>query len=490
MRKHQFVVAWIVTLALSACIAFAGGGTELTYQGRLLDAGEPANGTFNVDFSLWDDPAAGSQVGSTITFNSLPITDGLFTVELDFGANAFDNTDRWLEVVVNGTELTPRQPVTRSPYSIQTRGIVVDQNLSVGIGTSTPVSALHVVSDDAVAALIDNSSIADNAIGLRAILSSDKPGDAAAAVRAEVHNTGFNGIGVWASHDGSGSGVRGTSVGGIGVSGYASGTTGINNGVFGRSDSSEGRGVTGFAVSNSGINSGVYGVSTSGIGRGVYGEAQSGGAGIGVHGSSNGFNGRGVYGHLSTTEGFGYGVIGQSDATGGTGVFGYASSPRTPTFTVGVRGESNTVAGYDFFAAGAGEDYGSASSIRWKSSVRNIDQPLDKIARLRGVYFDWDKEHGGHHDVGMIAEEVGEVLPEIVNYEENGIDAIGMDYSKLTPLLVEAVNALRSQRDSDIASLHAENDDLRDENAALRDRLDSLEKIVQHLATNEKETSK
>ena len=51
----------------------------------------------------------------------------------------------------------------------------------------------------------------------------------------------------------------------------------------------------------------------------------------------------------------------------------------------------------------------------------------------------------GAHDVGFIAEEVGEVLPEIVVYEENGIDAVGLDYSKMTPLLVEAVNAMRKE---------------------------------------------
>ena len=84
-----------------------------------------------------------------------------------------------------------------------------------------------------------------------------------------------------------------------------------------------------------------------------------------------------------------------------------------------------------------------------------IGDPLDKLAKLQGVYFDWDDEHGGLHDVGMIAEEVGEVLPEIVNYEENGIDAIGMDYSKLTPLLVESVNALRAEKDAQIEALQS-----------------------------------
>jgi len=49
--------------------------------------------------------------------------------------------------------------------------------------------------------------------------------------------------------------------------------------------------------------------------------------------------------------------------------------------------------------------------------------------------------------VGMIAEEVGQVLPEIVQYEEDGIYTSGMDYSKLTPLLVEAVKALKKEND-------------------------------------------
>jgi hypothetical protein len=103
-----------------------------------------------------------------------------------------------------------------------------------------------------------------------------------------------------------------------------------------------------------------------------------------------------------------------------------------------------------------------------------LSDPLAKLAQLRGVYFDWDEEHGGQHDLGMIAEEVGAVLPEIVNYEENGIDAIGMDYSKMTPLLVEAVNALRVEKNSEIIALRTENE-------SLRDRLASLERIVEQL---------
>ena len=57
------------------------------------------------------------------------------------------------------------------------------------------------------------------------------------------------------------------------------------------------------------------------------------------------------------------------------------------------------------------------ASIRWKTNVKNIPKPLEMLYKLRGVYFVWDEEHGGQHDVGFIAKEVGKVLPEIAPFE-------------------------------------------------------------------------
>lgn len=79
------------------------------------------------------------------------------------------------------------------------------------------------------------------------------------------------------------------------------------------------------------------------------------------------------------------------------------------------------------------------SSIRWKTNIEPIKDPIEKIKQLNGVYYDWDKEHGGGHDIGMIAEDVGKVIPEVVSYEENKKDATGLDYARLVALLVEAV---------------------------------------------------
>jgi hypothetical protein len=83
------------------------------------------------------------------------------------------------------------------------------------------------------------------------------------------------------------------------------------------------------------------------------------------------------------------------------------------------------------------------SSRRWKENITPIDHPLEKVARLRGVYYDGtgDKKHS----IGIIAEEAGQVLPELVDYEANGTDARGLDYARLTAVLVEAVKEQQSQ---------------------------------------------
>ena len=154
----------------------------------------------------------------------------------------------------------------------------------------------------------------------------------------------------------------------------------------------------------------------------IYGESEKGHGVMGLHT------------HPTQTEPAVYG----RNTGSGPGVDG------TSTYHQGVVGWGGA-GSYDFYAKGPGEDYGSSSSIRWKRNIVKIDNPLNKLNEIRGVYFDWDEEHGGQRDVGCIAEEVGKVLPEIVVYEKNGTDATGMDYSKLTPLLIEAIKTLEKR---------------------------------------------
>lgn len=145
-----------------------------------------------------------------------------------------------------------------------------------------------------------------------------------------------------------------------------------------------------------------------------------------------------------------YGVYGESEEN--VGIFGISRN------SIGIFGQSlNDIGilgrgGFDSNTSIAQPDfwayrgiYGSDSSKRWKSNIKNIEDPLKLLSRIRGVTFTWDEDHGGGPAVGFIAEEVGEVLPEAVFYESNGVDARGMDYTKVIPLVVEAANTMRKE---------------------------------------------
>lgn len=108
-------------------------GTAFTYQGQLKAGGEPVNDDCDMAFRLYDHPSVGSQVGSAIT-RTVPISDGLFTVVLDFGGGAFTGDARWLGIGVKCsgdggfTTLSPRQALTPAPYALALPGLWTQQN--------------------------------------------------------------------------------------------------------------------------------------------------------------------------------------------------------------------------------------------------------------------------------------------------------------------------------------------------------------------------
>jgi hypothetical protein len=293
-------------------------------------------------------------------------------------------------------------------------------------------------------------------------------------------SSGKLGRGVYGVADGwFGTGVYGEATFNGGVTNYggffkAYGSNG--RGVYGEASGGGGRGVHGVATDNSAIfqiyggyfeaagvlGIGAYGKATGDNGRGVTGVAE-GLTGVAVEGWANNSGDTTNYGGYFRAKGLtGIGVYGRSDGSDGTGVVAYGKD-------------------YDFDAIGSGVNYGATSSIRWKKNIVEIDKPLDKLAQLRGVYFDWDEAHGGGHDVGMIAEEVGKVLPEIVVYEENGIDADGMDYSKLSPLLVEAVKALVAENEllkAEMITMEVEMKTMKTEHKEMISRLDFIEAVI------------
>src|SRR6266550_8593736 len=102
-----FALAVAVTVgALHQAAAQLALSTAFTYQGRLESNGNPASGDYDLTFAVFDAGTVGSQVGATLTNSVVGVSNGLFTVTLDFGAGIFTGADRWLELRVRASSGT------------------------------------------------------------------------------------------------------------------------------------------------------------------------------------------------------------------------------------------------------------------------------------------------------------------------------------------------------------------------------------------------
>ena len=86
-------------------------------------------------------------------------------------------------------------------------------------------------------------------------------------------------------------------------------------------------------------------------------------------------------------------------------------------------------------------DFNSASDIRLKENIQKIDNPIDKIVKIDGVRFDWKSDN--KPSMGVIAQNIEEVLPELVN----GEDSKSVNYNGIIGLLIECVKTQQEQID-------------------------------------------
>lgn len=130
------------------------------------------------------------------------------------------------------------------------------------------------------------------------------------------------------------------------------------------------------------------------------------------------------------------------DVTGGARITGSLGIGTAPSGVAGEIRATNEITAY------------YSSDIRLKENIKLIEDPITILNQIRGVYYDWKDEHiqqrGGEdgyfvrkHDIGVIAQEVQKVLPELVAEREDGFLAV--KYEKLVPLLIESIKAQQEQ---------------------------------------------
>jgi len=134
-------------------------GTAFGYQGRLTSGTNAANGSYDLTFAIFSVPSGAGQVGATLTNTPTAVSNGMFTVTLDFGPGVFDGAARWLEIGVRTnsgdayTTLSPRQALSATPYAIRAQtataadGVAANAVNGTGIAVGAVVKSLNGLHD-------------------------------------------------------------------------------------------------------------------------------------------------------------------------------------------------------------------------------------------------------------------------------------------------------------------------------------------------------
>jgi hypothetical protein len=567
-RLSVFILIFTALLLLSAGSASAQT-TAFSYQGRLTDASIPPNGSYSMQFALFAAPSGGSAI-ATQAHPNVTVTNGIFTVALDLGNN-FDGTDRYLEITVGSTILTPRQQIRSTPYTI--RSATAGNALNLGgtaasqyvqttdprlsdarnplpgsgsyiqntSGTSQEQSASFNISGtgqaDIFTAKTQFNIGFDRVLSVRGFLNTTVGVNAAAAVSAASSNSMFgnaagqNNIGDRNSFFGEGAGSSNTS--GIGNSFFGqsagnSNTTGGNNTIIGVGSDVGSPGLTNATAigaramvtqSNSLVLGGITGVDAgqdTNVGIGTTAPARrlhvangsSGAASIStsevlIEDDSSAFQ------HFLTPNDIESGILfgDVTDSVAGGIVFNNSATNNGIQFRAGGNTTRMTLTGVGFLGIGTGAPadmldvngdirVGSgttgcvkdsdgtvlagtcSSDARFKNTITSFSATLEKLSLLRPVHFYWntkefpERSFGQSQSFGLVAQEVNEVMPELVTTDDQGFGAVR--YGKLPLLLLQGIKELKSENDGLKQRLREETDT----NKQQQGQIDALKKLV------------
>lgn len=480
----------IVLVCAGLCGTALAQSQAFTYQGRLTDGGSPADGLYDMQFRLFDSQAVGTgtQQGVTVTNSSVQVTNGTFTVLLDFFLPVFDDSTRFLEVSIRPTGspgaytlLDPRQAITSTPYAVRAvSAAFADQAVNaVQLGGQLPSGFIQnttfeqagtnfniggngtvagTLTGGTVTGGIVNAATQYNLGGLR-MLAAGGPFSDVFGTTLLASNTflgegaGVNTLpgslpgdfaGKFNSFFGSRAGSSNTTGDQNSFFGTFSGfnnTTGLANSFFGKS--AGGSNTSGSTNTFVGVSAG--GLNTTGSDNTFFGTFAGFNNTTGSNNTIIGTNATVVGGNLTFATAIG---AGSSVSTSNTIALGRSNgSDRVRIFGLGA-------AGIDHLCRNFNNEVSScSSSLRYKTNIAPYTSGLSLIDQLRAISFDW--KAGGMRDVGFGAEDVARIDPLFVSYNSKG-EVEGVKYDRLSVLFVNAFREQQTQIEAQRRQLEAQ----------------------------------
>ena len=343
--RGQLFLALFILLVVCSDTATAQS-TGFTYQGRLNDNNQVANGNYDFEFKLFTALTGGTQDGTPREVLNVAVSNGVFTVLVDFGAGAFPGADRFLEIGVRAagggayTTLTPRQQVTITPYAIKsasatTSDFAINANNAQNAVTATNATQLGGVAanqyvltgdsrlSDARNPLPNSPNYIGNSTTLQASSNFNISGNGTAGGTLTANivtaTTQYNiaGVGRVLSSPGSANFFAGNGAGLINTTGSSNSFFGIDAGI----------------LNTTGSNNAFFGLAA--------GRNNSSGTRNSYFGKEAGFSGT-----LGINNSFFGHEAGQANTTGQDNSF----------FGTGAGAQNTTASGNSFFGAFAGND--------------------------------------------------------------------------------------------------------------------------------------
>lgn len=420
----------LAILGLTTCAAVAA--TTITYQGQLQDVGGPFDGSVDMTFQIYDEETGGNPVGIALDKAGVSVIDGLFQVELDFGDPPYDS-GLWMQITVAGETLAPRQRISAAPLAVRALSAA-----SGGPWIQSGDNIFFGVTGDGRAAIGTNIPQArlhvvstDNTLGVRVatdntevVLGSPSVGDAIVASTSES--------GGWA--------------------------------VGANCTSGECRAVRAHASSATGF--GVYAT--------------------GVAGSRSYFQHPVAIGNINPQRQLH--VRQTTNVNSTSGITLQRTAPADEQWGLYVSTSNNFVMVYDDSSVGNFNPstgiYTATSDGRLKQDIESLDGVLDRFLQLKpSSYRMVSAGDNGERRVGLIAQEVQALFPEVVTYlDEDQSDYLGISYDEVATLNTQALIELNAryesivrQQQERIAALESE---LNRQRADTAERLAALEALL------------